>query len=521
MPGFRSLRWMKPAAAAAVLTASTAFAQAQDNFNHNEVLDFLERDEFSGSSRSFTPRTPIVLPNNVDVNTVRRGLDAVAKAARDLHQRLNSVSRTVPAVRQYIGNVLQLESRAQNLARQITDRNSLERLLPELRSLDTDWKDVSYRIGGVRGLDRTTLDLIRRLDTTSEQIAKSLQLGQTVDYAALVRMTNALRTSVERLIQDLDWEVGRTTEGRQLIVEAQRVKQTAAHLADTSFQQDAHDHLVEDFRLFQKSWTPFLGKLRALRNQYIDRDVQQVAQVEREVSALLRLEQTLDRQQLVYLADNLTRDVDDFFDNAQLKLLIRLPQSDRALSAADAFYGVFENFIDCVNRGENQADLQDAFSYIESEWQNFSRVYRPLNSTEGQQVLNAIEKDVVTLREALLIQEGFDRHKAAELAALVGNLSYYLERDTQSWLSKARPAFASEAQRDVANFRYGARELHEAIVADANIREVRQMSDRLFDDWRRVYNHIIQCHTSERASLASASSQTTPALVELRSLLAQ
>ncbi|MGC1274403.1 MAG: hypothetical protein WBC44_11905 [Planctomycetaceae bacterium] len=513
---------MKPAAAAAVLTASTAFAQAPAAYNPSEVLELFSRDEFSDSqARSFQPRTPVELPNNVDINLIRRGLESAVTDAHNLHHSLDAQSRSIPAVRQYLGSVLQLEARAQMLARQITNRTELERALPELRALDTDWKDVSYRLAGVRGLDRASLDLIRRLDATSDQVSKSLQLGQTVDYVALVQKTNALRTSIERLIQDLDFEVGRTPEGSQLIVDGQRVQQKAAHLADTSFQQDGVEHLIEDFKLVQQAWTPFLAKLRGLNSRYIDRDVQQVAQVEREVSALLRIEQTLDRQQLVYLADNLTRNVDDFFDNAQLKLLIRLPESDQALSTADAFYGVFENFVDCVNRGENQADLQDAFSYIEGEWRNFSRVYRPLNSTEGQQVLNAIEKDVVTLRQALLIQEGFDRFQAGELASVIDNLSLHLERDTRSWLGKARPPYAAEAQREIANFRQNAQELHEALVANANIREVRQMCDGLFDSWRRVYNHIIQCRTSERSSLASASSQMTPALVELRTLLSR
>jgi hypothetical protein len=146
-------------------------------------------------------------------------------------------------------------------------------------------------------------------------------------------------------------------------------------------------------------------------------------------------------------------------------------------------------------------------------------VYRPLQSTDAQQVLNAIDKDIASLRDALLIQSGFDRRKASELAALVDNLATYIDRDTRSWLAKTRPPYAAEAQRDVSNFRAGARELHEALVANANTREIRQMCDSLFDNWRRVYNHIIKCQSSERPSLASTSSQTTPALVELRTLL--
>jgi hypothetical protein len=346
-----------------------------------------------------------------------------------------------------------------------------------------------------------------------------LQIGPSVDYRALVQATASLSTAVSRLVQDVDWELNRTEQGRQLVLEGQRIQQQAAHLSDTAFQQESFDHLKQDYNLFQQYWTPFVAKLRTVNSRAIDRDVQQVSQAEREVSAQLRLEQTLDRQQLLYMADNLTRNVDNFFENAPVKMVMRLPEADRALASADAFYGMFENFIDCVNRGEAQGDLQDAFGYVDSEWQTFARVYRPLQSTDAQQVLNAIDKDIATLRDALLIQEGFDRRKASELAALIDNLASYIDRDTRSWLGKTRPPYAAEAQREVSNFRAGARELHESLVAGANIREIRQMCDSLFENWRRVYNHIIKCQSSERTSLASTSSQTTPALVELRTLL--
>src|SRR5690606_21868544 len=197
-----------------------------------------------------------------------RGLDSAVNDAHLLHESLEKQVSRVPAARQYLAAVLQMEVRAQMLSRQITDRASLERALPELRALDTDWKDVSYRLGGVRGLDRTALDLIRRLDSTSAQVAKSLQLGQTDDYGALVQKTNALRTSIERLIQDIDWEVSRTPEGHQLILDGQPVQQAAAPLADTAVQQDSPVPLVEDFRRFQEAWAALLGKLRGLNSRY-------------------------------------------------------------------------------------------------------------------------------------------------------------------------------------------------------------------------------------------------------------
>lgn len=509
-------RWIAPAAVTAMVSGTAAFAQAP-----NDLIDILGQDGFNVSPQQYGPVTPVTLPNNIDITAIRRGLDSATNDAKALYTSLERQSTFVPAARTYLTDILRMQARAQSLSQRIRTKADLERSMPEMQALDSDWRRVSYGLSGVRGLDRTATDLVLRLDATGEQITKLLQIGPSVDYRDLVQKTNALATAMGRLIQDIDFDFGRTQQGRQLITDGQLVQQHAVHLADTAFQQESHEHLVQDFRLFQQAWSPFVERLRTLNSRYIDTDVQQVNTFAREVSALLWVEQTLDRQQLLYLADNLTRDVDNFFDNAPLKILMRLPEKDRALPSADAFYGVFENFVDCVKRGENQAELQDAFVYIRDEWTNFSRVYRPLQSTDAQQVLNAIERDVATLSESLLIQDGFDRRKAGDLSALVETLASYIDRDTRSWLNKSRLPNASEIQREVTRYRANARELHEALIAGANTREVKQMSDNLFDSWRRVYGYIRQCQTSERPSLASSSSQTTPALIELRTLLAR
>lgn len=510
-------RWIAPAAVTAMVSGTAAFAQAP-----NDLIDILGQDGFNTTApQRYGPTNPVTLPNNIDINGVRRGLDSAYNDARALYTSLDRQSSYVPAARNYLTDILRMQARAQSLSQQIRTKADLERVLPDLQALDADWRRVSFGLSGVRGLDRTATDLIKRLDDTGAQITKLLQIGPSVDYRELVQKTNALSTAMGRLIQDIDYDFGRTQQGRQLIADGQIVQQHATHLADTTFQQDSHEHLVADFRLFQQAWSPFVERLRTLNSRFIDKDVQQVNEFARDVSALLWVEQTLDRQQLLYLADNLTRDVDNFFDNAPLKILMRLPEKDRALPSADAFYGVFENFVDCVKRGENQSELQDAFAYINDEWKNFSRVYRPLQSNDAQQVLNAIERDVATLSQALLIQDGFDRRKAGELTALVETLATYIERDTRTWLTKARLPNASEIQREVTRYRASAHELHDALNAGANPREVKQMTDALFDSWRRVYGYVKQCQTSERPNLASSSSQTTPALIELRTLLAR
>ena len=521
----RSLKRIAGTAAAAMLTAGLAVAQpgtAPSIYNDNDLLN---QNGFGNTSP--TPFNPMgagpqtTLPANVDVTAVRRGLQSAATDASALYDSLDRQSRYVPAIRPLMADVIKLRARSARLANSIITMDDLTRALPDLKALDGDWRLLSNKLKLASGLDRTTLGLVTALDATDDALARSLQLAPSVNYRDLIQQTSALSSAMDRLMDDIGYELGATSQSRELILQAQKVSQQAKHLSDFAFAQTDYDHLVQDFKLFEQFWAPLASTLRTLDNRWIERDVQRVQQTERDITATLLLQQTLDPQQLVFLTQTLQADVDTFFGKAPLKMLMRLPESQQALPTADEFYGVFENFIDCVKRGETREELIDAFRYIDGSWKGFNRVYRPLNSTEAQAVLTSIDKDIATLRGALLITEGFDRTKASELAATIENLAGHLQRDTQSWLSKARPAYQSEAQREVGDFLAHARELHEAIATGVNMREVRQMSDALFDSWRRVYGYVIRCQTGERAYLASTSSQTTPALVELRTLLAK
>jgi hypothetical protein len=50
---------------------------------------------------------------------------------------------------------------------------------------------------------------------------------------------------------------------------------------------------------------------------------------------------------------------------------------------------------------------------------------------------------------------------------------------------------------------------------------IRQDTEELYQNWRRVYNYLVKCQTDERPALGRFASQLTPAMVELRTLVAQ
>lgn len=500
-------------------TLSPASAQ-NGNLKPNEMENLFSPEGFHDPQQS---KTQVKLPWNVDVGSVRKTLENVSSEAHALYRSLWTQEAQIAGVRRLSADLLRLEVRAKSLANRLNNREDLESNLGELQQIDADWRQLSYNLKLLSGLDQQTKSLIDRIDQASGRFAGLLNIGQgqSIDYRQLVAQTGGLAAAMDRLIQDLGFVLNGSPESRQLIANGQSVKQQATHVADGAFQQFNRDHLVTDFEIFQTSWSKYMDALRKLRDPLIDHDVQNVNAFERKVTSQLRMEHKLDRSQLIFLADQLSRDVDSFFAQAPLKMLIRLPLRDRALSTADAFYGNFENFVDVVKRGSNRDDLRYTFDFIDDAWENFNHVFGPLPKPEAQQALSEIQSDVDALREALLIQDGGDLRHAAELASQVATLAMYIRRDAERWLGKAQVSGAYQIRRDIARYHQHATDLHESIVAGADRNEISALCDVTFSDWRQVYNGIIQCHTSERASLAMSSQKTTPALVSLQAIFRQ
>ena len=93
-------------------------------------------------------------------------------------------------------------------------------------------------------------------------------------------------------------------------------------------------------------------------------------------------------------------------------MLIQLPTYDEIPGNASEFYGVCENFADCVKRRESRHDLVDAYEYLPVAWVAFSRHFRGIEHTAIRRSLSEIESRLVALREPLGVPGGFDLTKA-------------------------------------------------------------------------------------------------------------
>ena len=293
-------------------------------------------------------------------------------------------------------------------------------------------------------------------------------------------------------------------------------------LADLSDDHADLKTLADSYRRFQQLWYPQAAKLQSQNREGFARSLRRIAQSDGELAQLLLLQDRFDKTQIVYLTSALRKDITDFFYYATLDMCLKLPKSNQVMSTASEFYGVCDNFIDTVNGDASYDQIIDAFRYIEQADRSFEDVFGAIGDNDAASALQGISQTLNALRTALQVNhDEFNRQAASSLAAKIANLTDSIDRTTRVWLAHDRQTFSQQCLDDSAALAAAAEKLQQEIVNGGNLAQIRSDTENAYQAWRRVYNYLIKCQTDERASLGRYASQLTPALVDLRTQVAQ
>ena len=175
-----------------------------------------------------------------------------------------------------------------------------------------------------------------------------------------------------------------------------------------------------------------------------------------------------------------------------------------------------------MKRSQDQSEILEAFRRIEAAERTFIDVYRDVDSDKAVSVLNRISQTVGALRTSLHLQrDEFDSRAAEDLAASIQNLTEQIEATTKRWLAVERHSFGEACLQDAADLADRAARLHDDIVTGKPQAELKGEITELYETWRRVYDYLLKCQTEDRQAMGRISSNLTPALVELRTMILQ
>ncbi len=455
-----------------------------------------------------------------DLRRARQLLSDFARESSTLTNAIDDERYRIPAVRPYFSDALKIRARAFYVSQQADKTENARQLSQDFSEVDQDFRLLSSRLRQVRGLSRKVATPVIAMERLDKEITDLLKIRPQLDYSKLSRQSAILSTGFRSLLEDIEFEMPRSSERTQLLIDGRRLYQQAEYLSSTTLDRSSHENISREYKSFEKMWKPYDARLRRVNNRYVERTVRRINQADRDVRELLWLPHQVDRTELLYLTKALMKDVDEFFDRAPLKMLINLPNTSSVLADSSEFYGVCENFEANVIGGENQVDLIDDFSYIEESFRTFSTTFHNVKSQKAETVLHDIESRIQSLRSELKVQDDyFDKNAALQLAAAIDNLASRMNTDVDRWIGNSNSATARQARRDSTAFVEAARRLHLDINNDANVSDISRQADRLFEMWGTLHTYIPKADGQTRLAMQRTSARMTPYLVDLQTML--
>jgi hypothetical protein len=507
---------------------SLAFAQSSGTNKDRERIDNLlqslielelQRRELDRIERTRPAPRPLSNAPDQNLDQVRNLLDKFSKDTSILIYEIDDAGAKIPTLRNHLTSALKVRARAGVLAERSQQTDDLAEIVRQFEGLDRDWRSLSYNLKRMKDLPDSSKRQLATLNSYDAQLCELLKVKPQLNRHELLRQALALSADLSNLVEDIEVELGSTDRTRRILLSSHKTQQQANQLSLIVTGQSTEDAIVSEYQTFRKLWQPLAAALRTVENRYIERSIRRIRSTDHSLAALLWIDRQVDNQQLIDIAATLTKDTDEFFARTSLKLLIELPNQDEIIPIADEFYGVLQNFSDIVDRNEPHSAVVDAWQFVDKSSQQFLAAYSQLKSQSALSVLSDIEHTLTALRQSL--QLGTDDHfkPAIDLAANLEILADHLDIDTNRWLNRKSEPFRTEALKETAAFADATHHIHEGLISRVDKTQLQTETVSLFATWRRVYNHISKCNTSDRAHLARTATKITPLLIELRTLL--
>lgn len=476
-------------------------------------------DEDTRPTRS--DRRGLTVSGDVDVKVLHPLIRGWATKLTNLAYVLNDQSNQVPGLRKVYTETLRLSGTSTGILKRM-DKFGLDgQMMDELQQLDADWHELAYRLESIRGLSNEAKGVIAEIGDLDKQVHQAIGITQQLDRRQLGIKVASLTADLDNLQSDIALELGQSQDAQAYRKSINRVRQIVSNLVTLIRDQQVENReIVEEFEHFESHWKPLAEKLQTEDDRYIERSVYRIASTTSDVHQLLLLPQKADASQFLFLAKALKKDLDQFFERTPLVLVISLPHSKEALPVAEKLHKACDKFIEAVEHGHQPEEIYKSFQAVEQAQRAFTDVYRDIDSDRAIAVLNRMNQDINSIRSSLQIpRDEFDDRSIEELAGAIQNYTEKIAIVSRRWLDRDEQPNADEWLQEANDLARSAEHLHDEIANGARLSDLKEEMSDLYERCRRVYSHLAKCRTEERQTLVRISSNLTPAITELRSMI--
>jgi hypothetical protein len=462
-----------------------------------------------------------VIEVSPEMRSVRENLNGMAIQYDKLIGELQNIESRSPYIRPLMADALQVRAEVDNLSRKAEVYPRVDALVSDYQRIDRDYRVLTHRLRQSHQLTKPAsrcLDRIAKIDT---KLCGLFGIEPQIDRRELLRLTTALRSDFQHMLQDIYYESNSRPELRPVLADGKRLYANI-NQATGLISSAAYPTIVDSFKGCHQQWRNFNRQLYPYADERLLRDLQQIETHGAQIRDQLYLETEVDREYLAFLSSAVNNGAANVLDLVTVNHLLRHDNPNQFLANARELCSIGETLNSSIVSGQSMDDLAWDYRLFDVQWATMHDQLTNLNDAAINQRLGDINYTVSTLRRTFGEGPAMSVDQMTQLASRLDQLTYQLDREVDHLMAAGgySGGFARAIRKDAHQLHESVHDLQANLAAGQSVHAVSSQVRQVYRAWDKTKSRLAKLNERDQRSFSFFRSQIEPSMVKLKLVFA-
>lgn len=433
---------------------------------------------------STSSRPGEALPANWFLDSIATIRDNVGRLIPELQR----YSASVPAARELIGDIYQINADANSLYSRTRSGEPINSIFAAYQQVDVRWRDASYRLRASGSLDARLTSLVNIIDDSFRTTDRRLGITPPIDRVRLRDLMIVTLTYMDAMFDDIGLSPGAYSQADVLIRDGRILRE---RLRQESYKIDRADYeeVVASYTEFVRLWRNYAARLYALNDGHVNLRLASIGRQGDDVYASLRIPAATDRRQMQFAGQRLTAALLALQDQLVRWGANRLPADQaRFADTVRVLMDRSQRLEAELSRGSSVATSASQFTEMDRIWTEGLRSMRAIDERSGLQAsLVQVDAIFAEMRDLLQVGPWQGRSQLLSTAAALEAATDDFNNDVQRYKRYLMPVSFRDSLSQVSDDLFDiARDLHRSLDERNDLQEASRLGQQLIERWQQL-----------------------------------
>ncbi len=451
------------------------------------------------------------------MRSVRENLNAMGLQYDTLIGELQIMESRSPYFRPLMADALQVRAEVDSLSRKADIYPRVDTLVPDYQRIDRDYRVLTHRLRQTNHLTPPATQCLDRIAKIDTKLCSLFGIEPQIDRRELLRLTTALRSDFQHMLQDIYYE---SSTRRELVPVLEDGKRLYANINQATglISSAPYPTIVASFKGCHQQWRRFNRQLYPFVDERLLRDVQQIESHGAQIRDQLYLETEIDREYIAFLASAVNNGATDVLGLVTVNHLLQCDNPTLVLSNAREFCEMGEALKSNIVSGQSIDDLAWDYRLFDVQWSTMHDQLANLKDAAINQRLSDINYTVSTLRQTFGEGPAMSVDQMTQMTARLDQLTYQLDREIDRLMAAGgySGGFARGIRKDAHQLHESVHDLQANLAAGQSVHAVSGQVRQVYRAWDKTTARMAKLNDRDQRNLSLFRRQIEPSMVKLK-----